>query len=134
MADLLTFARNIKRVADRTDKNVDRLVVETAGVVDQTLVLATPVDTGRARANWQAGLGSAVTEVIEEKDKNGSRTIDRNRQVISTRRKGEDIHLTNNLPYINRLNQGSSAQAPEGFVERAVAVGLAFIRSRKVLP
>jgi hypothetical protein len=30
------------------------------------------------------------------------------------------MHITNNLPYIVRLNQGYSAQAPAGYVEQGV--------------
>jgi formaldehyde-activating enzyme involved in methanogenesis len=33
--------------------------------------------------------------------------------------------VSNNVPYINRLNEGHSAQAPAGFVQQAVAKAVA---------
>ncbi len=33
---------------------------------------------------------------------------------------GKEIFISNNVPYIGRLNNGHSAQAPSGFVEMAV--------------
>lgn len=62
----------------------------------------TPVDTGNARARWkaQAGAGGDIaTYVLAD----GS------------------ILVSNDAPYIMRLNDGWSKQAPAGFIERAIA-------------
>jgi hypothetical protein len=93
--------------------------------VDQAVVMGTPVDTGRARANWQAGLNSPVGGETAQTDKGGASTIARNAGVIGASGPGEAIHLTNNVPYIGELNRGSSKQAPAGFVETAVQQGAA---------
>ena len=47
--------------------------------------------------------------------------------------KNQSIHITNNLPYIGRLNDGHSAQAPKDFVRIAALAGLAAVRSLQVL-
>lgn len=133
MASLSEFARRIRVLAMRVETGTNALVIKTAGAVDQTVVLATPVDTGRARANWQVGIGSPVKQATDETDPNGQPTISRNGSRISSRKAGDTIYLSNNVAYIGYLNQGSSAQAPAGFVEQAVAQAVRTIHSTRVL-
>jgi len=80
----------------------------------------TPVDTGRARANWQ--LGSEA----------GSKTIDSGfskHQVpvpaassVAEMSMSDRKWIFNNLPYIERLEAGSSNQAPTGMVADSLAM------------
>ena len=35
-----------------------------------------------------------------------------------------NVNITNNVPYIRRLNEGSSSQAPAAFVQSAIARAL----------
>ena len=74
----------------------------------------TPVDTGRARGNWQCTIGSPF---VGEND-NGS-----NSQIISTipEHAGSVVYLSNNLPYISALEYGHSKQAPAGMVRVSIA-------------
>ena len=78
MASLKTFARRIRALGQQVEIGSDRLVRETAVVINQSVVTATPVQFGRARANWQANIGSPITEAIDELDPTGQRTIIRN--------------------------------------------------------
>lgn len=133
MPSLGEFARRIRRRARQIEEGVDEVVIKTAGAVNQAVVLATPVDTGRARANWQVGLGAPERAVREEEDPSGSGTIGRNNLVISGRAPRQTIYLSNNVDYIGRLNEGSSSQAPAGFVEEAVAAGVRAVRSARVI-
>jgi len=97
---------------------------KVAIMINNTLVLSTPVDTGRARANWQANLGSPVGTKVEAEDKSGQSTITKNNATILSGNPDSEIeiHLTNNLEYIIPLNNGHSQQAPAGFIEKAVQV------------
>ncbi len=143
--DFDKFTRNMKTLANRIADNADRLVRKTALAVDGTVVLATPVDTGRARSNWQVELNAPAEGTIEpySEGKEGSTAgansraaIDQGKKTIADYKGGEggsrEIHITNNLPYIGRLNEGSSAQAPSGFVERAVMVGVDAVRGARI--
>ena len=112
---------------------VDQSVVRTALAVDQAVVLATPVDTGRARANWQAQIGSPARDVLDGEDKGGNATLARNANIIRARRGGGTIYISNNVAYIGVLNEGSSSQAPAGFVEMAVNAGINAIRRQRVI-
>ena len=123
----------MKKRAVSIEANVNKTVKQTAIAVDQTVVLATPVDTGRARANWQASIGAPETDKLDIEDPSGQETIDKNNDVINSRERGQDIYLSNNLDYIGPLNEGHSAQAPAGFVEEAIQVGVAAVRKARVL-
>ena len=142
MASLEEFARRIKTYGRNVEKNVGRAIRETALVADRELVLATPVDTGRARSNWVVNLGSAVTDsydpyMLGKKGSTGAANaqaaIAQGSAVIGVRKNGQDIYISNNLPYIGRLNGGSSAQAPVQFVEQAVQRAVQVVRKAKVV-
>lgn len=133
MVGLGDFARRIRRRARQVEEEVDRTVVLTAGVVSQAVISATPVDTGRARNNWQASIGTPIRAVLEETDQDGGGAAARNEAVFGTRRTGQTIFISNNVEYIEFLNRGSSAQAPANFVEAAVQTAVRFIRRRRLL-
>ena len=133
MPDLANFSNRISRVGEDVEDGTDRVVRQAAVAVNQTVTLATPVDTGRARANWQVGIGAPVLEATEDTDKNGNATINRNNGKIALRQKRQTVYISNNVPYIGRLNAGSSAQAPAGFVEEAVSIGVSAVQGARVL-
>lgn len=137
MADLRRFAGRIRVVGKRVEDNANALTRKVGLAVDAAVVMATPVDTGRARSNWQVALDAApegTREAYSEGSEgstagpNAQAAIDQGKQVIAGYRSGQTIHITNNLPYIGRLNDGHSAQAPSGFVEKAVLVGVAAVQ------
>lgn len=101
---------------------LDKAVRAVALTVDAELVRTTPVDTGRARSNWLPSLNVPDTRIVEPGKKPELSTA------LSTFKLSDTILLTNNLPYIRRLNDGSSKQAPAGFVDSALAKGKQAIR------
>ncbi len=133
MASLRIFAQRIRRLAGRVEKNANLVVINTAIAIDQVVVLATPVDTGRARGNWQVGVGVAMRGELDRLDTSGNATIAENTVRAKTRKLGQDIFISNNLPYIVSLNEGSSSQAPAGFVEEAVQVASVAVTQAKLL-
>lgn len=80
----------------------------------------TPVDTGRARGNWQTAVGSAPQGVIERDDKGGTAAI-AEVEAKTPAGAGQETFMANNLPYIDELENGSSQQAPSGMVRRNLA-------------
>lgn len=133
------FARRMRQRGQQVEEGVNRVVRTTALIADQNLVLSTPVDTGRARSNWQVSIGTPVEttreafapgELGSTAGPNAQAAIAEGQQVINQRRSGETIFITNNLPYIQRLNDGYSAQAPAGFVQTAVQRAVEYVRTR----
>ncbi|MCP5041081.1 MAG: HK97 gp10 family phage protein [bacterium] len=80
----------------------------------------TPVDTGRARGNWQLSVNAPLTGTLDVLDKSGSSPIALAATAVNAVQGFEDIWLTNNLPYILALEEGHSKQAPSGFVVQAI--------------
>lgn len=96
---------------------LEKAVRQCAVIVDQTLVATTPVDTGRARANWLPSLNVPRTD---KKEPGQPESVD---SVLGSYKISDTIYITNNLPYIQRLNDGYSIKAPAGFVESAIERG-----------
>lgn len=123
-----------KQVAKNTEKAVRR-----AGIAaDTTAVLATPVDTGRARANWVASIGSPVFvekgKKGDEFDKSGGSALAQAKGIISGwKLRAGPIFLTNSLPYIVELDAGSSAQAPNGMSAQAIVAARAELKKARLL-
>lgn len=131
--NLKQFATRIRQIADGVSVRVDREVIKTAGVIISTVIPATPVDTGRARGNWQVSVDRPVTSPRERLDKTGMTTVAEGQSRASAYRKGNVIYITNNVPYIGQLNAGSSAQAPANFVDMAVRAAIRYIRGARIV-
>lgn len=129
--NLGSFARRIRKVAADIEPAVDDTLRKVALVANQTVIMATPVDTGRARANWQVSIDTEIDSEVDSTNAQGA--IARNASVIRGYRNGSII-LQNNLPYIGALNNGSSAQAPAGFVEKAIQAAARAVRGSKAVP
>lgn len=117
----MSFERSLSIASDLEDI-INEEVRATSLVLLRDVVIATPVDTGRARGNWVIGVTTPVIEQFDNFDKTGGETIRRGATRIGDARaiKYPTINLTNSLPYVTRLNQGWSQQAPAMFVESAI--------------
>lgn len=125
----LDFSRlaDIERlVGDRMDKVVRGTLLD----LSRRVVLRTPVGNpslwqgppppgytgGQARGNWQASIGTPETGTKDTIDKSGTATLT-SIAGDTHRAPGNVWYLTNNLPYIGKLEfDGWSSQAAEGMV------------------
>ncbi len=86
----------------------------------------TPVATGWARANWVPNIGSpldvtAGTRAQAEAGQLSSASAAGVAQVVAEYKLARGpVHITNNVPYIPKLDAGSSSQAPSGFIRRGI--------------
>lgn len=133
--DLRTFDRKMEDLARRVGDNADTLTRNVALATASALIRNTPVDKGTARSNWRVSIDTPLKDTIPayapgEKgstaDANTEAAIENAKQVIVNYkfngqfRTETTIHIRNNLPYIDELNNGHSGQAPAGFVEMAI--------------
>lgn len=101
------------KVRDKSDKLVRSVALEALG----RLIRRTPVDTGRARANWNVAIGDVdPTHDVDVMDPQGTVALQGGQQVIGEFRAGERLFLTNSIPYVPELERGHSKQAPQGMV------------------
>tara|TARA_R110002167_G_scaffold93122_2_gene249823 strand:+ start:20235 stop:20648 length:414 start_codon:yes stop_codon:yes gene_type:complete len=92
----------------------------------------TPVDTGWARANWIANVSSPSTDVVGSPGQAGPARAAQAAslgRVLGYKLAAGPVFISNNVPYIIRLNDGSSKQAPAGFVQAAIQLAVLQLRA-----
>jgi len=111
------FNIDLRKFGVQTQAQVGLAVRKIALDITADVVMMTPVDTGRARANWLPSLQVPNTAITDQTDKSGGKAMSEMAAVASSFQIGDTIWLSNNLPYILKLENGHSKQAPQGMVE-----------------
>jgi len=127
MAD--SFSQQIKQYAEKYNKRLEDVVTDFAVGVSSAIIQRTPVGNpslweskappgyvgGRARANWLPSIGQPETSAIDSTSDSTTRIT-----AIKDKIPGNVFYLTNNVPYIERLEYGWSKQAPKGMVRVSI--------------
>jgi len=118
--DLIKFSKESELKASIVFRKV---VIDLFGRV----VLDTPVDTGAARGNWYPTMTTPASGTRKRLDKTGSKAQAEVSALSQKAELGKTAWLTNNLPYILRIeNDGwSKVKAPDGMVKINVVVAQA---------
>ena len=116
----MSFASDVAKFAKLTNASLDQTGRAIALELFGSVIKDTPVDTGRARGNWQTSMDSSA---IGETDRKGEGpALAEVSQQTASFGAGKVIYLTNNLPYIYRLEfLGWSQQSPDGMARKNVA-------------
>lgn len=109
----MAFADDVKRFALDVRGESDRVVRTATLELFSGIIKSTPVDTGRARGNWQTSVGQPQGGTLERTGMEAALT---EVQATVPEGAGQLVYLSNNLPYIERLENGWSQQAPIGMV------------------
>lgn len=125
----MSFSLDLRRFAEKARMNADQVVRKVTLDIARGVVLRTPVDTGRARSNWQFGDGQVPTGEVGAADPNGTATIAQLATQIDRTKAGGVTYLANNLPYILPLEYGYSQQAPAGMVRTTLTEYQQYIRN-----
>lgn len=112
------FANELDLFASTFPSKANQLIRLFALEVLKNVIIATPVDTGRARSNWFVNVDTPITYTTDETEYNQHLMTESAKLLSPT--SSNVIWLTNNLPYIVRLNNGWSRQQPQPFVESAI--------------
>lgn len=116
----------IRVVVGSLEKFTTRLIQSLTLDLTANLIETTPRDTGWARANWVPNIGSSIDKTAGTRDLAEAGKIDTGPQqagqasIARYRLDQGAIFISNNVPYITRLNEGSSRQAPSGFVQQQI--------------
>ena len=111
-----SFTNQVNAFTDKTKRKFDLAVRKISLEMFTRVVLKSPVDTGRYRANWQVAIGSIPQGTLEIDDVTGQIAINKIEAATLQVEAGDVITLVNNLPYGPRLENGHSQQAPAGMV------------------
>lgn len=111
-----------RKAKARVDRKIELLMKPVALDTTSRVVRQTPADKGTARVNWNLSLGrpdrstkpEATSKQLARKTASNARKANRWDPRV------ESAWLTNALPYIGELENGSSTQAPAGFVRTTV--------------
>jgi hypothetical protein len=111
------MARTIRvgDIGDYAEQQMEKLLRASVLETDSLLKQASPVDTGRFRASWQVGENSAPGGIAAEGSYSGIPPL--SRIGYSQEQVGNVYSVHNNLPYAESLANGSSKQAPAGWVQ-----------------
>ena len=116
--------RNTKKNAEKVvNPLVDQLGRAVGLELGSRIIKMTPVDTGRAQCNWNSSIGDPDPTVTEQAVRGGGPALNRLAATVGEFQlsEGKSFYLTNGLPYIEPLNEGTSTQAPKGWIQEAVA-------------
>jgi len=140
MGNLADLQKRMYQRADKVGQVANEGKKHAARAIVRYLVNITPVDTSQALSNWQARNDFPVSFPISPyfsgqggstQGQSAEAAYDEANAIISRAKPGEPIYLSNVLPYIKRLDEGSSTQHPGGFVHASVIVGKVSLRDFK---
>ena len=123
------FALDISRWCKSAKADTKSVVQKIAMETFKRVILRSPVDTGRFRANWGCRVGSPYTGTVDVYDEDGRGTVVLANGVVLQWNAQGLITLCNNLPYSGPLEYGSSDQAPGGMVRVTAAEIMAWAQS-----
>lgn len=134
----------MERIAQDVERAVAEVRNEISAAIIESVAQLTPVDTGLARTNWRLGIGYSPVAILRRPwspipsryrppyPPGGNRSERANLNAVvsaAVSRLTADnslrpVYITNNIPYIGRLNEGYSRQSPAGFVRVGIATGV----------
>lgn len=145
---VLTLKQFKRRVEVDATKNLERALKITQGLlfteIYRRIVMRTPVDTGRARANWIPTVGLPSDEILDEladvsvtgepittRENAKIRSADAQLKALPV---GQTAWIVNNLDYVRRLDDGTgSRKAPQGILRVACLDAVTAVKGRTKL-
>jgi hypothetical protein len=104
-----------------TNKTMHQGIANTTIRLGTMIIEKTPVDTGRAKGNWMSAFDAPDTATSETRQAAQSIGGLHLKFTPSSVARNNSIFITNSLPYIKRLENGYSKQAPAGMVRLSIA-------------
>jgi len=102
-------------------KDIDRFFRQICMSIYRDVIIGTPVDTGRARNNWDLSMNTASSSYDPNagegksasrgmSGRSGIKFTSANAKLKVNEARLTTVHITNNTPYIEALEQGHSPQ------------------------
>ena len=108
------LAKRLEGSTQGIKTKVAKIMRAASFAVEKRVKIEMPVDTGRARASWGHWTPSDIVRAGNWTRKD-AHWIERD--------EGLTIEQGSNVPYIASLNEGTSNQAPLGFIDKAADSG-----------
>lgn len=126
----MSFSADIARYAQKVGLEEEEAVVAVCSKLTTMVIEKTPVDSGRARGNWFASIDNYSTATSDSRTQSAAMADGLSKAREAS---GKVFTLTNNLPYILKLEyglysgsgprtiNGFSTQAPAGMARTSIA-------------
>lgn len=120
--NLMKGEKEVKRMSDAYNVQIKKAM--KVGIIEalRQVTISTPVDTGRARWSWFLSVKVPSPELPPEGKYRVPQTTERIKALEQNFTISDTLYLTNNVPYVPYLNEGSSKQAPARFVEKSAEI------------
>lgn len=124
----LAFDKQIAAFANKANMSIDKTMRTASIKLFSAIIFGWPVDSGRSRANWQAGGAIPASGELNTFDKQGNSTVDKMVSYVNGAVNASVFTLANNLPYVHKIEFGGypgdgpktvggyTIQAPAGVV------------------
>ena len=123
------FALDLRKFAKKAGDNAEKVVRAVALDVTYSVVDMSPVDTGRFKNNWNVNVSSIDRMTRDTTDASGAASKARADSALLSFTIGQNIYISNSLPYAQRLEDGYSGQAPAGMVKVTLTKYQTFIKN-----
>ena len=102
------WTMDISKLAEKRKVEIQKVRKNYAFALYSSIVRKTPVDTGRARANWNISVGKEDATTTED-----TRRSPKPISQMPEPKGDESIFISNNLPYITTLEYGGYPNPPK---------------------
>jgi hypothetical protein len=106
------------KLAKKTKQDIETVVRAAAFQVFSNVIIRSPVDTGRFRANWNVSFGAMDTSTSEKVDKDITSNMERIKTALFQMPVGGVYWLANSLPYAQVLEYGLYPNPPKGGADK----------------
>ncbi|QZA71154.1 tail protein [Pantoea phage AH01] len=110
------FTLDVRAFCEKAKKNPETVMRQVSIKLFSAIIKGSPVDTGRFRMNWQTSGATPASGNIAGVDATGNKAVNSATTFIGNTPAWQELTLTNNLPYAQRLEYGWSKQAATGVV------------------
>lgn len=114
-----SFRVDVGRVRSRLNETVKRKAERITQFLVDGFIERSPVRTGRFRKSWNVSEGMPVFLKIDEVNVTG--VLSAPKIVVKATSNFPVFYITNGQPYAQKLEYGSSKQAPYGMVRVTIA-------------
>lgn len=116
---MIRLRTNVKEIKKGLFKDLSKQIGTFTDELFVKIVERNPYDTGFSSANWNASYNEPDFSVRGSKENVPG--IENEIYGLPIKEDTRTIHIANGVKYIEELEQGSSGQAPTGFVALSIA-------------
>ena len=111
-----SFELQMKEFENMTTEKSELLFKKVCFDLSNSIIMDTAVLSGAARGRWAPDINKIDNSTDEVFDKSGNATVAKVASQTNNLKLGQYFTLTNNLPYILRLEYGWSKKSPQGML------------------